>query len=130
MKVMFTALITAFSLPLHAQDLDAGKQQFADFCAACHGLEAKGDGPMSGVLLVPPSDLTVLAGESGGEFPINDIVAKIDGRDPLLAHGSEMPVYGWYFEGKGVVIRDENGEHIMTSQPIVDIINWLASNQD
>lgn len=130
MKAILPVLITAFSLPLNAQDLDAGRQHFADFCATCHGLGAEGDGPMSGVLTVPPTNLTILAGERGGDFPIGDVVAKIDGRNPLLAHGSEMPIYGWYFEGKGVVIRDESGVPIMTSQPIIDLVTWLASVQD
>jgi mono/diheme cytochrome c family protein len=130
MKAILPALITALSLPLQAQDLDAGRQHFADFCATCHGLGAKGDGPMSNVLTVAPTNLTLLAGERGGEFPIAEVVAKIDGRDPLLVHGSDMPIYGWYFEGKGVVIRDERGTPIMTSQPIIDLVTWLGSVQE
>lgn len=130
MKTLLFLLGTAMSLPAGAQDLETGKQHFEDYCATCHGIGAKGDGPMSGVLTLPPTNLTLLASERGGEFPINDVVAKIDGRNPLLAHGSEMPVYGDYFEGKGVVIRDEAGVPIMTSQPIIDIVSWLASIQN
>lgn len=130
MKRILFLLGAAISLPAVAQDLETGRQHFQHYCATCHGIGAKGNGPMSGVLSLPPTNLTLLAGERGGEFPIGDVVAKIDGRDPLLAHGSEMPVYGSYFEGKGVVIRDENGAPIMTSQPITDIVTWLASIQE
>lgn len=130
MKMILFLLGAAISLPAIAQDLETGRQHFEDYCATCHGIDAKGDGPMSGVLSLPPTNLTLLAGEREGEFPISDVVAKIDGRDPLLAHGSEMPVYGSYFEGKDVVIRDENGAPIMTSQPIIDIVKWLASIQN
>lgn len=130
MKAIIPLLTAALSLPLSAQDMDAGRQHFADFCATCHGLGAQGDGPMSNLLTISPTNLTLLASERGGAFPIADVVAKIDGRDPLLAHGSEMPIYGWFFEGKGVVIRDENGAPIMTSQPIIDLVTWLESVQN
>jgi len=129
-KQLFSLLAVAYALPLAAQDTALGRQHFADYCAACHGVEARGDGPMEGVLFVPPTDLTRLAAESGGRFPVAEVVAKVDGRNPLLAHGSEMPVYGPYFEGKGVVIRDAFGAPIMTSQPIIDIVSWLKTIQE
>ena len=84
---------------------------------------------MSGVLTVPRTDLTMLANEQNGMFPINSVITRIDGRNPLISHGSEMPIFGDYFEGKGVVIRDETGAPIMTSQPIIDLVNWLQSIQ-
>jgi len=78
---------------------------------------------------VQPKDLTQLQNEAKGTFPRSDVIAKIDGRDPLLAHGSPMPVYGAFFEGKGVTLRGEEGVLIMTSQPIVDLIAYLEDIQ-
>lgn len=129
MKRILVFLAATLALPVMAQDIETGQQNFADYCATCHGLGAQGNGPMAGVLMLPPTDLTILANELGGTFPIRDVVAKIDGRTALMAHGSDMPVYGPYFEGKGVVIRDEDGVPIMTSQPIVDVVTWLGSIQ-
>lgn len=116
--------------PAMAQDAELGRENFLHYCATCHGLEARGNGPMAPVLTLQPVDLTQLAGRSGGEFPIFDVVARIDGRNPLVAHGSPMPVYGDFFEGKGVTIRDETGSLVMTSQPIVDLVAYLESIQE
>jgi mono/diheme cytochrome c family protein len=130
MKPFLVLLGICAALPVAAQDAQKGQDIFGQYCAACHGAEAHGDGPMSGVLSIPPTNLTALAGEHDGEFPINSVIAKIDGRDPLLAHGSEMPVYGQFFEGKGIVLRDETGAPVMTSQPIIDLVLWLQSIQE
>jgi hypothetical protein len=54
---------------------------------------------------------------------------RIDGRDPLVSHGSMMPVYGDFFEGTDVATKAETGQPIMTSQPIVDLLAYLQSLQ-
>ena len=127
-----TALCTTMLLvmPAVAEDVKAGVDLFVTYCASCHGLEARGDGPMSAILTVLPTDLTQLAVQMGGTFPIARVVARIDGRDPLVAHGSPMPVYGEFFEGKGVVLTDEDGVMIMTSQPVIDLVAYLQSVQE
>jgi mono/diheme cytochrome c family protein len=43
-----------------AQD-DVGKMQYQSSCAACHGIDAKGGGPVSKELKTRPADLTALA---------------------------------------------------------------------
>ncbi|GFE66015.1 c-type cytochrome [Litoreibacter roseus] len=111
-------------------DLSEGRETFFTYCATCHGIEARGDGPMASMLVLTPPDLTDLARQNGGTFPRAFVIARIDGRDPLLAHGSPMPVYGDYFEGRGVTMRDEGGELVMTSQPVVDLVEWLESIQN
>ena len=40
---------------------ESGAQLYKDHCAACHGAEGKGDGPVAGFLKTPPADLRVLA---------------------------------------------------------------------
>ncbi|MGK0272268.1 MAG: mono/diheme cytochrome c family protein [Cocleimonas sp.] len=51
------------------ESLERGKQVFMMTCALCHGVTAKGDGPV-GVNLIPkPTDLTIMAGNhSDGDF--------------------------------------------------------------
>ena len=72
-----------------------GKHLFRSFCASCHGQEAMGDGSIADMLRVPPSDLTKLAAENGGEFPFQRSVAIIDGREKVKGHGtSDMPAWG------------------------------------
>ena len=111
-------------------DPAAGEGVFQTFCAACHGMDAQGDGPMSGVLTVEPPDLTGLAQSNGGVFPVFDVVRQIDGRDPMMAHGGEMPLFGSLFDFPDGSIKSETGQPIITAQPIADVAAWLESVQD
>ncbi len=116
--------------PAMAQDLTEGRDIYAFHCSTCHGVDATGNGPMAPNLVIQPTNLTLLSAANGGTFPMTRVVARIDGRDPLVAHGSPMPVFGEYFEGKGVALRTASGQPIMTSQPIVDLVGWLQSVQE
>lgn len=108
----------------------AGEGIFQTFCAACHGMDAQGNGPMSGVLTIESPDLTGLAQSNGGVFPVFDVVRQIDGRDPMMAHGGEMPLFGALFDYPDGSIKSESGQPIVTAQPIADVAAWLESIQD
>ena len=125
---LFASLISV--TPALAQDTKAGQQVFMDLCATCHGVDARGFGPMAAVLTLQPSDLTALAKDNGGTFPTGRVVGRIDGRDPLVSHGSPMPVFGRYFEGEDASLKTQGGQPILTSQPIVDLVGWLESIQE
>ena len=114
----------------HAQDAPSGANLYAGYCAACHGIEARGDGPMAAILEVLPADLTQLAADNGGTLPVARIAGRIDGRDPLLAHGGPMPLYGEFFQGDDVAIKAETGQPILTSRAIADLIAWLETIQE
>ena len=123
------ALLLAAS-PLAAQDADLGAEIYARHCATCHGAEAVGGGPMAAILLLQPPDLTGLVARNDGVFPMKRVVMRIDGRDPLVAHGSPMPVYGDFFEGvQGVMLKAETGQPVMVSQPIADLVAYLQGVQ-
>jgi len=126
-KVMLLALF--IGTPAMAQDIAEGERLFHHRCAVCHGLEADGAGLMAPVLLLQPTDLTQLQRANGDEFPLKRVVWRIDGRDPLVSHGSPMPVYGDFFEGRGISLKTNSGQAIMTSQPIADLVAWLRSIQ-
>ena len=122
-------LAVIIGLPAMAQDLSEGERLFQHECATCHGLDAKGAGPMASVLILQPTDLTQLQRGNDNEFPIKRVIWRIDGRDPLVSHGSPMPVYGDFFEGRDVSLKTSSGQPIMTSQPIADLVGWLQSIQ-
>ena len=45
-----------------------GSGLFTNYCASCHGVDARGDGPAAASLRVPPTDLTRLARANRGEL--------------------------------------------------------------
>lgn len=65
------------------------------YCASCHGVQGKGDGPAAPALKHRPADLTTLAKQSGGKFPAVRVFQSVEGDAAIAAHGSrEMPVWG------------------------------------
>jgi mono/diheme cytochrome c family protein len=75
-----------------------GPELFRAHCAACHGEDARGDGPMAAALKTTVPDLTVLAKNHGGEFPANRVRRMIAGDEIVASHGSrEMPIWGPIF---------------------------------
>lgn len=113
----------------HAQDVRGGKAVYDRYCAACHGPAAQGNGPMKMVLTIDPTNLTTLQRVNGGHFPLARVVQRIDGRDPIVAHGSEMPIYGNFFEPRSVALRTERGETVRVSPPMADLVAYLESLQ-
>ncbi|MGY3583152.1 mono/diheme cytochrome c family protein [Bradyrhizobium sp. USDA 4341] len=95
---MIAGLIAGFAAAAHAEDADVGKAEFQASCASCHGVDGKGKGPVAGQLKVPPADLTALAKNNNGVFPITAVYEAIDGRRTISAHGThEMPIWGERF---------------------------------
>lgn len=116
--------------PAAAQDADTGQALYQTHCATCHGAEAKGQGPLSGALLLQPPDLTVLAAENGGTFPLERVLNRIDGTDPLISHGSPMPVFGPFFEGvANTAMKLPSGQPLLVSEPIADLVAYLMTLQ-
>jgi mono/diheme cytochrome c family protein len=77
-----------------------GASIFRNNCAACHGLDGRGKGPLSRVLRQDVPDLTRLSRRNDGAFPAVHVRNTIElGADSLLpAHGSkDMPIWGPIF---------------------------------
>ncbi|MBT8456388.1 MAG: cytochrome c [Rhodobacteraceae bacterium] len=125
---LMAALLLAAPAYATDPDIDNGEQLFRSNCATCHGLSARGDGPMTAILQVLPPDLTLLRG-ADGVFPLADVVRQIDGRDMMLAHGGPMPIFGFILEDQSGVVDDVDGTPVFTSQAVVDIARWLESIQ-
>ena len=82
-----------------AAEGDQGRAYYLRYCGSCHGPEGKGDGTVSRSLKVKPADLTQLKKKNNGVFPVEKVMATIDGRARIGAHGeSKMPVWGEIFE--------------------------------
>jgi len=81
--------------------VESGRDIFMDRCAACHGDDAKGNGPAVGALKTAPVDLTLLAQKNGGVFPAERLKRIVGGWENIGAHGSrEMPIWGDLFGAK------------------------------
>ena len=92
--VVIAAFAFVFGSRVAAEVLDPGKAEYHSSCASCHGIDGKGNGPVSADLKVPPSDLTVLARKNNGVFPFNSVYEIIDGRKAGIAHGTrDMPIW-------------------------------------
>jgi mono/diheme cytochrome c family protein len=97
--VLLVALVLGANACTDRTDLSVtGAELYRRHCAACHGLDARGGGPVAPSLKVAPPDLTTLARRAGGEFRESHVMAVIDGRYEVAAHGPrEMPVWGVVF---------------------------------
>jgi mono/diheme cytochrome c family protein len=84
-----------------------GDNLYRAYCASCHGIDAKGNGPMAAWLKVQPSDLTRIAARYGGKFPLERVDRIISGEESLQSgHGTRaMPVWGPIFSQ---VSRDQD----------------------
>lgn len=83
------------TLPVRTLD---GSKLFVSYCASCHGVDGKGNGPAAAALKPKVPDLTQITSRSHGQFPRARIRNIIEGTESPVAHGSrEMPVWGPVF---------------------------------
>lgn len=73
----------------------AGRTTFESTCASCHGLNARGNGPVAAILTVRPSDLTTLSIRYDGRFPAAELRDIVRVHRVIPAHGTQdLPVWG------------------------------------
>jgi mono/diheme cytochrome c family protein len=131
------ALLVTALVPLAAQDkptikrvpaqpiasLD-GKDNFQEYCAVCHGKDARGNGPAAPALKTPPADLTTIAKRRKGQFPSTEISEIIEGSQGLAAHGNrEMPMWGSVFRAIGTGEGDQT--HLLRVRNLVKYLQSL-----
>ncbi|MFN3844581.1 MAG: c-type cytochrome, partial [Paracoccaceae bacterium] len=96
--------------------MPTGAEDFADFCAGCHGLSGKGNGEMAKTLAKRPADLTRLAKRNGGTFPTTRVMAKIWGYTGGKSGSSVMPNFGPLLGGD--MVPYDGGDGIMSPTPL------------
>jgi len=102
----------------------SGKQTYMNYCASCHGVDARGNGPAAFVLKTPPPDLTTLAKRHDGKFPYDYVSDVLRFGPRIVAHGSsDMPIWGPIFGSM------DNYELVAVRKRIKDLSDYLASLQ-
>lgn len=87
-------------LPVNNTNPTNAKQMYDNYCASCHGSDARGSGPVASELKSTPPDLTVLSRQHDGKFPSAHIAAVLRFGVDVPAHGSAaMPVWGRVLAG-------------------------------
>lgn len=135
--LMFAALLSIASVagakphpPVDQNEFPAayvppGDTMFKEYCSACHGLDARGHGPVASMLKVPPPDLTLLAKRHGGKFPYEYVSSILRFGPGVSAHGAaDMPTWGPIFS-----FLDNYNERSV-QQRIKNLAGYLASLQD
>ena len=86
-------------LPAVLRPVD-GASIYRNNCAACHGVEGRGNGPVSKALKEGIPDLTTLSQRNNGVFPAVHVrtIITFGAGELLSAHGSkDMPIWGPFF---------------------------------
>ncbi|HSG41212.1 MAG TPA: cytochrome c, partial [Thermoanaerobaculia bacterium] len=106
--------------------VENGRRTYSVYCASCHGLSGRGDGPVAGDLKVAPTDLTRLAARNEGRFPQDRTYQAIDGRLETRGHGtSRMPVWGATFQVSG----SDHDQEREVRERILDLLSYIESIQ-
>jgi mono/diheme cytochrome c family protein len=101
---------TIKQVPPKMTNPSSGAEMFKSYCAVCHGVNAKGNGPAAPALKKQPADLTRLAADNSGKFPSLSVYNSIAGDNMMPAHGSaDMPIWGDVFR---TLSRDEGARQM------------------
>lgn len=105
--------------------VDQGERLFRTHCASCHGVDARGNGPVASQMRLRPADLTKFAIGNGGVFPADRLREIIDGRH-VTSHGErDMPIWGDVFRYRG-----GEGDKRSITERIDAIVRYLAGIQE
>ncbi len=111
--------------------IELGRRDYMNYCAACHGVEAKGDGTMGEFLTLAVPDLTTLSKLNAGKFPEERVVEVIDGRTDVKVHGMrDMPVWGdWFNREAASSDTGKAAREMIVNDRIASLVNYLKSIQ-
>ncbi|MDW6020299.1 c-type cytochrome [Mesorhizobium sp. BAC0120] len=131
MKQLAAILLLEFATHAAAGErMSYGEAEYLNSCAVCHGVEGKGDGPLSDLLVKRPADLTSISKRNGGTFPYARMFAVIDGRYAVPSHGErEMPVWGRQFLEDDKQLYGPAGGEIVTTERIHELAGYVQSLQ-
>ncbi len=105
----------------------SGLDLYVNYCAACHGVNGEGDGPVASVMQVPAPNLRLLSQRNNGSFPGEAIMEYIDGRTVVSSHGDRsMPVWGNVFRWED---SDDPEAEQLVQQRIAAIVDFIGEIQ-
>jgi mono/diheme cytochrome c family protein len=107
----------------------AGEQEYMDYCASCHGADGRGEGPLADLMTVEVPDLTTIAAENDGAFPMLNVIQVIDGRSGIRGHGFPMPVWGDRFSAEVGETAGEYGDELVVRGRVLALATYLESIQ-
>ena len=122
-------LVMAGCIEQKAESRKSGTEDFATYCAACHGASARGDGAAASGLAAKPADLTQLSRRAGGKFPATKVMAKIWGRGAGHDSHAAMPEFASLLDSELVPFDGGDGLQTPTPQRLVAIAKYLESLQ-
>jgi len=112
-------------VPITNAPSTSGKEMFKSYCAVCHGVDGKGNGPAASAMKTTPADLTALAQKDGGKYPASHVAAVIHGQAMTPSHGSQdMPVWGPLFSS---ISQGHEGQVLQRITNLVSYIETLQS---
>lgn len=135
--ILAVALLVGIGLALSgkqtaAQEMEViagGEIEYQNYCAVCHGVDAKGQGLMSRFLNVRPADLTQLRKKNGGAFPFWQTYRVIDGREEVRGHGSpDMPIWGDRFRTQAG--GNDSGSRAQAAGRVIGLVFYLQHIQE
>jgi mono/diheme cytochrome c family protein len=86
------------TIPISEAQANNGRQMYLSYCASCHGIDGRADGPVAPALKIPPTDLTQLSNNNHGKYPSLRVLAVLQFGTSVRAHGTKiMPVWGPVF---------------------------------
>lgn len=86
---------TKVVIPVSRTSAANGKQMYVNYCAPCHGVDGRGQGPVASALKKQPANLALLAQNNGGKFPSTHIMSVLEFGAANPSHGTaQMPVWG------------------------------------
>ena len=100
-----------------------GSSVFKAYCAACHGVDGKGNGPAAAAFKRKPIDLTAIAKNNLRMFPRTTIEDVLLNGGKWKAHGSkEMPTWGPIFQAV-------DGDDKIATAHLYNLLLYLESIQ-
>jgi mono/diheme cytochrome c family protein len=121
---MLTVAVALASAARAAED-DTGARLYFNHCAACHGDQGEGGGPVAASMRVTVPNLRTLAMRNGGTFPADSVAAYVDGRELMAAHGDrQMPIWGDVFKGS-----DRGAAERTVRRRIQAVVDFIAQLQ-
>ena len=120
----------AFAADPAKQGWSFGKDQYMARCAACHGANGKGAGPVAKQIGAKVPDITTYAKRNGGAFPSELAWQKIDGRPASFDVERSMPVWGRDFRHEAMDKLDSKSKpETYVAAEVYSIVEYVRSMQ-